>query len=210
LGGFNTLYHEERRRKMRKIAWKAFIMFILLGLSIGCLTTPELIQVRMDYTPTNMVEPPKDRPGSTIFISPITDKRKNPDQIGENNENPKVVPAKASAQEVLSSMETAFKKEFTRAGLNVVDSKEKAQRIIDVSLLTLWVAEKNTFDAVVVTHVEVKDKDGRVLDSQGFKGAASRWGTSYSPEEYRKAVSDAVVELLKNMFNNDAFIKSLG
>jgi len=77
-------------------------------------------------------------------------------------------------------------------------------------LWNLWVAEKSTFDAAVVAHVEVKDKDGQVLDSQGFKGAASRWGTSYSPEEYRKALSDAVVELLKNMFNNDAFIKSLG
>jgi hypothetical protein len=195
---------------MRKMAWKVFIMLILLSFSIGCRTTPELIQVRMDYTPTNMVDPPKDKPGSALFISPVTDKRKNPDEIGGNTEKPKVVPAKASAQEVLSSVETAFKREFARAGLNVVDSKEQAQRIIDVSLLNLWVAEKNTFDASVVTQVEVKDKDGKVLDSQGFKGAATRWGSSYSPEEYRKALSDAVVEILKNMFNNDAFMKSLG
>ncbi len=195
---------------MRKIARKMMFMFIVLSLSIGCLTTPELIQVRMDYTPTNMVTPPTDRPGSSIFISPIIDKRKNPDQIGENSEKPKIVPAKASAQEVLSSMETAFKKEFTRAGLNVVDSKEKSQRIVEVSLMNLWVQEKNTFDAVVVTHVEVKDKAGKVLNSQGFRGATSRWGSSYSAEEYRKAVSDAMVDLLKSMFSNDAFIKSLG
>jgi hypothetical protein len=195
---------------MGKIAWKVVFMSILLGLSIGCLKTPELVQVRMDYTPTNMVEPPKDRPGSSIFISPVTDKRKNPDQIGENNENPKVVPAKASPQEVLASVETAFKKEFTRAGLNVVDSKQTAQRIVEVSLLNLWVAEKNTFDAAVAANVEVKDQRGKVLNSQGFKGTATRWGSSYSQDEYRKAISDAVVELLKNMFNNDAFIKSLG
>ena len=195
---------------MRKIAWKMMFMFTVLSFSIGCLTTPELIQVRMDYTPTNMVTPPTDRPGSSIFISPIIDKRKNPDQIGENSEKPKIVPAKASAQEVLSSMQTAFNKEFTRAGLNIADSKEKAQRIIEVALLNLWVEEKNTFDAVVVTHVEVKDTAGKVLNSQGFKGATSRWGSSYSAEEYRKAISDAVVEVLKSMFNNDAFMKSLG
>jgi hypothetical protein len=195
---------------MGKMAWKAIFIFILLSLSIGCHRVPELVQVRMDYTPTNMVEPPKDRPGSSIYISPIIDKRNNPDQIGENSENPKVVPAKASPQEVLSFMEAAFKKEFTRAGLNVVDSKEKAQRIVEVSLLNLWVAERNTYDATVVTNVEVKDKAGRVLGRQGFRGTKSRWGTSYSSEEYRKAVSDAVVELLKSMFNNDAFIKSLG
>ena len=195
---------------MRTIAWKGIFIFILLSLSIGCLTTPELIQVRMDYTPTNMVAPPTERPGSSIFISPIIDKRKNPDQIGENSEKPKVVPAKASSQEVLSSIEAAFKKEFSRAGLNVVDDKEKAQRIVEVSLMNLWVQEKNAFNAVVVTQIEVKDKAGKVLDSQGFKGTASRWGFSYSAEDYRKAISDAVVELLKSMFNNNAFIKSLG
>jgi len=195
---------------MGKIAWKMMFMFTVLSLSVGCLTAPELIQVKMDYTPTNMVAPPTDRPGSSIFISPIIDKRKDPDQIGENSEKPKVIPAKASAQEVLSSVEAAFKKEFTRAGLNVVDSKEKAQRIVDVSLLNLWVQEKNTFDAAVAAHVDVKGKDGKSLFSQGFRGTASRWGTSYSPEEYRKAISDAVVEILKSMFNNDAFIKSLG
>ena len=195
---------------MRKIALKLIFMFILLSPLIGCLTTPELIQVRMDYTPTNMVTPPTERPGSSIFISPIIDKRKNPDQIGQNSEKSKVVPAKASPQEVLSSIEAAFKKEFNRAGLNVVEDKEKAQRIVEGSLMNLWVEEKSTFDAAVVVQVEVKDKDGKVLDSQGFKGTASRWGSSYSPEEYRKAMSDAVVELLKNMFSNDAFMKSLG
>jgi hypothetical protein len=195
---------------MRTNTWKVAFMPILVILAVGCLTTPELIQVKMDYTPTNMVVPPAARPESPIFIAPIIDKRKNPDQIGENNENPKLIPAKASPQEVLASVETAFKKEFARAGLNVVDTKEKAQRIIDVTLMNLWVAERSTFDAAVVANVEVKDQGGKVLDSQGFKGAATRWGSSYSQDEYRKAISDAVVELLKNMFNNDAFVKSLG
>ena len=195
---------------MGKIVWKMMFMFAVLGLSVGCLTTPELVQVKMDYTPTNMVTPPTERPGSSIFISPIIDKRKNPDQIGENSEKPKIVPAKASAQEVLSSVGAAFKKEFTRAGLNVVDDKEKAQRIIEITLMNLWVQEKNTFDSVVIADIGVKDKAGKVLFSQGFKGTASRWGSSYSEEEYRKAISDGVVELLKSMFNNAAFMKSLG
>jgi uncharacterized lipoprotein YajG len=194
---------------MRKIAWKGIFMYIVLSLLIGC-AAPELIQVRMDYTPTNMVTPPTERPGSSIFISPIIDKRKNADQIGENSEKPKIVPAKASPQEVLSSIEKAFKKEFTRAGLNVVDDKERAQRIVEVSLMNLWVEEKSTFEAAVVVQVEVKDKAGKVLDNQGFKGTASRWGSSYGAEEYRKVISDAVVELLKSMFNNKAFMKSLG
>ena len=195
---------------MRKMAWKMIFAFILLILSIGCAATPELVQVKMDYTPTNLVTPPIERPGSSIFIAPIIDKRKNPDQIGENVEKSKAVPAKAPPQEVLSSIEKAFKKEFSRGGLNVVDDKGKAQRIVQVSLMNLWVQEKNTFDAVVVNHVEVKDKMGKVLYSQGFKGAATRWGRSYSADEYRKVISDAVVELLKNMFKNDAFMKSLG
>jgi len=109
----------------------------------------------------------------------------------------------------MSSLEKAFKREFSRAGLNVVDSRDKAQRIVAVTLQNLWVQEKNTFDAAVVARVEVKDRSGSVLASEGFKGVKSRWGRSYSPDEYRKVISDAYVELLKNMFRDDAFMQKL-
>jgi hypothetical protein len=45
------------------------------------------------------------------------------------------------------------------------------------------------------------------LANEGFRSSAGRWGSSYSPEQYRKVISDAYVELLKMIFQDDAFVK---
>ena len=140
-------------------------------------------------------------------FSSFEDLRKTPDQIGENVEKAKIVPAKASPQEVIASLEKAFKREFNRAGLNVVESREKAERLIRVILQSLWVEEGSTFQASVVARVEVSRRSGEVLANDGFRGTAGRWGTSYSPDEYRKVISDAYLELLKSIFQDDAFMK---
>jgi len=168
-----------------------------------------MVRIKMDYTPTNMVPPPRGLPDISIFFIPLEDKRKKPDQIGENKEKPKIVPVKTDPGEVVSFMEKAFKREFGRAGLNVLDGKEKANRIFQISLQNLWVEERNTYQASVVANVKVQDQSGKILVSQGFRGLSTRWGTSYNENEYRKALSDAVVDLLKNMFNDSAFMNSL-
>ena len=193
---------------MEKIRKPILLLFIVGFILCGCGgIAPEVIQVPMDYTPTNAVMPPRDIKDTPIYFVSFEDQRKNPDQIGENVEKAKIVPAKASAQEVMSSLEKAFKREFNRAGLNVVDSREKAERMIRVFLQNLWVRESSTFHASVVARVEVSSKSGEILANEGFRGAAERWGSSYSPEEYRKVISDSYVELLKSIFQNDAFMK---
>lgn len=192
---------------MRGIQKMILVGAVLAFTAAGCGKAPLLVQVPMDYTPTNPVEPPRNLKDTPIYFAAFEDRRSNPDQIGENSEKAAPVPAKASPGEVTASLAKAFNREFRRAGLNVVDSREKAERILEVTLQNLWVQEKNTFDASVVARVEVKDKSGKVLAAEGFKGAKSRWGSSYSPEEYRKAISDAYLELIKNMFKDEAFMQ---
>ena len=34
-------------------------------------------------------------------------------------------------------------------------------------------------------------------------------GSSYSPEEYRKAINDAYMEMINNIFKNEAFMQKL-
>ena len=190
---------------------KLFLIFLLSLFGFGgCATAPlSIIQVPMDYTPTNPVKPPRIIKDTPIYFSSFLDKRKSPDQIGENREKETPVPAQSSPQEVMSSLEKAFKQGFNRAGLNVVESQDKAQRIIVVTLQNLWVEEKNLFHAVVVANVQVKDRSGKVLASEGFKGTESRWGTSYNPVQYRKAISDAYLDMINNIFGNDAFMQKL-
>ena len=91
----------------------AIALFLLISFApFGC-RTPEMMRVKMDYTPTNLVPPPKSVPQTPIFIGPFEDKRKTHDQIGENIEKPQVVPIKAEPAEILAFMENAFKKDKT-------------------------------------------------------------------------------------------------
>ena len=193
---------------MEKIRKPLFLLLIvsLIPNACGCLA-PEVIQVPMDYTPTNALIPPRDIKDTPIYFTSFEDHRRTSDQIGENIEGSEIIPAKASAQEVISSLEKAFRKEFTKAGFNVVESRGKAERIIRVLLQNLWVHEGPTFQASVVARVEVSSKSGEILASEGFRGIADRWGISYSPEQYRKVISDAYVELLKSIFKDDAYMK---
>ncbi len=185
-------------------------LVLLIGLVFfGCRSAPDLVRVKMDYTPTNIVTPPKSFPQDPIFIAPVEDKRKEPDLIGQNSETAKTVPVKADPAEIRSFVAGALQKEFRKVGLNTVESESAASRVLKVTLLNLWVEEKNTYQASLVAQVTVLNKSGKKLFDENFRAMAQRWGSSFSETEYRKAASDTVVELLKNMFNNDTFLKSL-
>ncbi len=170
---------------------------------------PDMVRVKMDYTPTNVLPPPKTFPEKPIFIGSFEDKRKTPDQVGQNSEKPKIIPAKVDPAEVSAFMRTAFIREFKRAKFNVVDSEKAAQKIVKGALLNLWVEEKNTYDASVVTEIIVTDGSGKKLFDQNFRALTTRWGRSHKEDEYRKVLSDTAGELIKNLFSNEAFLKSL-
>lgn len=180
----------------------------MIGLAIlGC-QAPEMVRVKMDYTPTNLVLPPKSFPQAPIFID-FEDKRKTRDQIGENIEKAQSVPVKADPAEILAFFQNAFQKEFKKVGLNIVESRSAASKILHVSVLNLWVQEKNTYQASLVAKVSVADRSGREFFQETFRVVGQRWGTSYDEDNYRKVISDAVVDLLKGMFNNEDFMKAL-
>ncbi len=163
----------------------------------------------MDYTPTNTVLPPKTLPNTPIYIGPFEDHRKTPDQIGQNSEKAKIIPAKVEPGEVIPFMEKAFKQEFKRVGLNPVDSKGQAKRILQLTINSFWVEEKDIYESSLVAQISVFDPSGKKLYSDNFRGVSKRWGSSYDSENYRKVLSDTVVDLLKKVLDNDAFMKSL-
>jgi len=193
---------------MRRFNLAGWVFFLIALAICGC-QAPEMVRVKMDYTPTNLVLPPKSFPQTPIFIDPFEDKRKTRDQIGENIETPQNVPIKADPAEILASLENAFKKEFKKVGLNIVESRNAASRILHVSVLNLWVQEKNTYQSSLVAKVAVVDRSRKELFHETFRAVGQRWGTSYDEDNYRKVISDTVVEMLKNIFNNEAFMKAL-
>ncbi len=192
---------------MKKLSLAAGTFF-LIGLAIlGC-RTPEMVRVKMVYTPTNLVSPPVSFPQTPIFID-FEDNRKTRDQIGENIEKVQSVPIKADPAEIVAFFQNAFQKEFKKVGLNIVESRTAASKILYVSVLNLWVQEKNTYQASLVAKVSVLDRSGREIFQETYRIVGQRWGTSFDEDNYRKVISDAVVDLLKSMFNNEDFMKAL-
>ena len=195
--------------KRFSVALLVIMCFWTWLLVFACRTPPSVVRIKMDYTPTNDVPPPKAFPGTSIFIASFEDQRKILDQIGQNSEKANIVPVKAESAEVVAFVENAFKKEFRRGGLNLVDTESQAKRIMKVSILNVWVEEKDLYDSSIVAQVTVLNNSRSKLFQENYKGVAQRWGSSYQEEEYRKVLSDAIVDLLKKMFNDEAFLKSL-
>lgn len=195
-----------RKASLAKLAFLYLGAFILV---FSCRTPPDVVRIKMDYTPTNVVPPPKSLPDTPIFIDSFDDQRKTLDQIGQNSEKAKTIPVKAESAEVISFVEKAFKREFRRVGLNPVESKPKAKRILHVSVLNLWVEEKSVYESSLVAQVTVWGNTGEKRFDKNFRALAQRWGSSYDQTEYRKVLSDTVAELLKIMFSDEAFMKSL-
>ncbi len=179
-------------------------------LVLSCRATLDVVYVKMAYTPTNIIQPPKLFTDNPLFFNSFEDKRKVPDTIGENNEKENIVPVKTQPGEVLPFIENAFKREFRRAGFNIVDSKENASRIINVSLINLWVQERNLYQGSIVISLEIKDNSGKTLVTETFRGLEKRWGVSLNEKDYRKTLSDALVDLLNNVFKDNGFMKNLG
>ena len=70
---------------MKKFLIPIALMVLIAGLSLfACRTAPDVVRVKMDYAPTNLVVPPKTIPNSSIYIGSFEDRRKTPDQIGQN------------------------------------------------------------------------------------------------------------------------------
>jgi hypothetical protein len=194
-------------KNFRMTVWGMVLVACLFV--FACRSAPDMVRVKMDYTPTNVVPPPKAFPESAIFLSPVADKRKNPNQIGENTETAKTVPATTDPAQVTAFLDSALKKEFKRAGFNLVDTQGAAKKTVAISLLNLWVEEKSVYNGSLVANVVVLDKSGKKLYDENVRALASRWGTSYNETQYQKVLSDTVVEFIKTLFSNDAFLKSL-
>jgi hypothetical protein len=61
-----------------------------------------------------------------------------------------------------------------------------------------------------VAEVFALDKSGKILASRNFRGLAQKWGFSLDAREYNEVLSNAVIDLLKNILNNAVFMKELG
>ena len=77
-----------------------------------------------------------------------------------------------------------------------------AGRHIRVRLTRFFVDEENTYHGEVAGTVEVRDADGKVLNSHVVSGRASQWGRTLSADNYVEVLSRAAFDFAKNMVSD--------
>jgi hypothetical protein len=145
-----------------------------------------------------------------ICVLPVTDKRANADAIGENHEKAGMpVPILASGQSPAEFVHQGMMDELRRAGFNVVDTPDTADRLVAINLNTFWAMEDQTYNAQVSIGVGVRDKTGKVLWSGNTTGEADNWGKSLNPENYQESFSDAVAKAATDLMAVPGFQQAL-
>lgn len=185
---------------------------LLMGAGTGCGgDNPSSLSVPMTWKSTSDFDTAGfagTLPDSAIYVAPVTDKRTNKDQIGENKEEDLPVPIYASG-EPAELVTNGLREYLKMAGLNVVDDRATADRIVTADLNRFWVTETGTYKGEVVATVYVKDKGGRVLWKGTGNGSVGKWGRSLNPENYQEIYSDAIIEVVESVLNQPGFHKAL-
>lgn len=156
------------------------------------------VVVPLSYAPEHAKEDihryPAEVPQTRIFVGRFEDKRDKSDAIGVNVEHSNPVQVVAATDPAEFFRQT-LASQLKSAGLMVVDDPAQADRIINGDLTRFWVEESNNYEANIAASIRVADKSGVVKWQAAVTGKGETFGRSLSPENYRQAISDAMVRL---------------
>ena len=177
---------------------------------IGCHSNVTSLTVPLEYRPTDegagggLTLPP-----AKIYVADVDDQRSNTQQIGENRED-KPIPVFPGDVSPTKFVRDALIEEFRNDGMNVVDSPDDADRIVNVSILKFFVTEMNTYDAEVTLKAKITDKSGNVVAAEIIgRGDDSTFGRSLSPDNYVQVLSNATAKAINYLVSKPDFVKAL-
>ena len=96
------------------------------------------------------------------------------------------------------------------AGLAIVANPNDAQRVISVNLTNFWAVESPGYYAKIAADIEVRDLSGKPLWSKIVIGLNPGGGRSLRVENYQEVLSNAMVDLIHNLVNDNGFRTAVG
>jgi hypothetical protein len=145
-----------------------------------------------------------------IQILPFTDTRKNPSLIAENREDADkgtILPV-TTRDDVAAWCSDRLRDILKQLGFEIVDADADLQLAGEVR--RFFVVETTTYQGEVGLKIELKAKDGTTLWSGVANGAASRFGRSYSLENYHEVISDSLLDAVQRLAEHPAFVHAVG
>ncbi len=143
-----------------------------------------------------------------IQFEPFKDTRAKPELIGATHEDDDKPPKPVTTSDDVGAFVSAHMRElFNKAGLNTVDSNGAV--IVKGEVQQFFVEETSTYQAQVVVHLTLVDRNGKTLWSGTASGDQKRFGRSYRAENYYEVLSDAIVNTTSSMLQSSEFQKAL-
>jgi hypothetical protein len=141
-------------------------------------------------------------PSRPIEVLPLKDVRALPDlaMVGENRERrtPRPVLATSSVAEFATA---ALRQCLSGWGVRV----EQGGLRLKGEITNLLVTEEQAYSTQVSIRFQLEDASGSLLWEGVVSGDASQWGRSYSEENYREQISDALKRTYARLLSTAAF-----
>jgi uncharacterized glyoxalase superfamily protein PhnB len=143
-----------------------------------------------------------------IRVDALVDTRQNPTLVAENREKVDKVRQMTTSSDVAAFVTEHLKDTLRHAGLNIVD--EGADVVMSGEIRQFFVTEVNTYGGELSILVHLKNTAGKELWTGVVAGDSTRWGRSYSAENYYETMSDMLLRGAFNLLSNPGFREALG
>jgi archaellum component FlaF (FlaF/FlaG flagellin family) len=176
----------------------SLLLAVMLG---GCASKKMHLDVPLEWTPTGNTSAGYTTAASSqqYKIAAFTDARQNKKEIAKNIEDKKVKIV-TTRDNVADWCRDRFKVAMRQHGFKVVE--DNASVIIKGEVLQFYVVEDSVYKANVRIKLTAENAEGKALWEGEMSGEASRFGHSYSMENYYEALSDAYLGAVDDFINN--------
>ena len=145
------------------------------------------------------------RPSARLRVE-VTDNRGDPEVIGRNSE--KIPPRKVTTRDSVAAFVSEHMKQLI-AGNGTIEVDDTGPMTLKVEIQRFLVEETHIYNGDIRLKVTLVNSSGSDVWTGITRGASTRFGRSYSAENYYEALSDSLVDAVHNLMRNATFHSAL-
>lgn len=142
-----------------------------------------------------------------FMIKPFKDARKRPAEIGVNIESEDEELLVTTGDNVAEWLTDRFSELFVALDVDVVD--KDGSIILQAEIIRFFVTEKATYKAEVELKIRLLSTNNDVLWEGMARGKATRFGRSFTAENYNEALSNATIYAVHSLLRDEDFINAV-
>ncbi len=191
---------------------KDFLLLVLCFLILPAVSAAQEKVIQLQFKPKSEVTVSFKKPPPTpIYFEGIKDKRQQPRQIGENQEDKRkfIRILTVDDRHVGDFVTSVFKQELRSKGFRLEVQPTTAEKILSGSVLHFWTVEEKRYQSETRLQIELKNKAGELLFQKVYSGSGINRGRSLSEVNYQESISQSLVELLQGLLSDGDFLAAL-